>query len=45
MMDILRKNEVIQRSVNENEGAIEIKRLTKRHMSESDIMQLRFGVW
>lgn len=44
MMDILRKNEVIQRAVNENEGAIEVRRLTKRHMSESDIMQLRFGV-
>lgn len=44
MMNILKKNEIIGRSVCENEKAIEIKRLTKRHMSEADIRQLKFGV-
>lgn len=44
MMDIMRKNEVIEKAYNEDESVIEIKRLTKRHMTDDDLKLLKFGV-
>lgn len=44
MMNILCKNDVIRQTCEENETAIEIKRLTKRHMTEEDLKLLKFGV-
>lgn len=44
MMDILRKSDVIDRAVGTNDKAVEIIRLTKRHLSEDDVRRLKFGV-